>query len=277
MERMNRLWRENGTVDIYEVLKEMDSLEKIVDTKIVPDGDSDKPVLHRQHREMARVYKEKLRQAIGTRETPDEKRELVRAEVIAQTILNVYCPEEINFWYGNRSEADGAHHHNEEGKTRIETMVAAAKRLRDGIGSYEKVIHTEDPEELKRRYLIIIADITERDITKHAGGLNMYAEGVGQDYLNFAAAVLGIVHDLNTAQVKKDGGGIQLMGALRSIGILHQKYNERYIGERYQHAGLEIRMATERFMIDLEILRTVLQRYVDYKMGKTPQTSQQHL
>ncbi|MBS3097897.1 hypothetical protein J4209_03840 [Candidatus Woesearchaeota archaeon] len=258
MKKANEIWLANGTINVEDIISKVGSLECIIDD-ILKEDSSEKPTTQRIHREMARIYKGKLNEAI------DEK-SFVRAEIIAATMESVYSPKEIMFWYDNPDfpkEKEGGYHHNKSGKEKIERLRTAVEELRARLGLYEERGYSKHPREAEDIFKRIMKHICETDIEKHAKHLG--ERSVGSSYHNFVLAVQNISHKINNSLIRKEEGFRYILDAFDDITKLYRIFNERYIGERYNNINKDTRIAAEKFLIDVELLKTVIIRYAKFK------------
>ncbi|MDO8740115.1 MAG: hypothetical protein Q7J54_00920 [Candidatus Woesearchaeota archaeon] len=261
MKEINERWLANGSINIGDITSKSALLGKAIDDILKEDG-IEKPTTHRIHREMARIYRGKLNDAIK-----DDS--FVRAEIITQTMINSYNPAEIMFWYDNpdfKDEEDGDYHHNSAGKDKIKKIRSCAEDLQASLGSFEDKLYAKRPWETEGIFKKIMGHICKTDVETHAKAVK--DDIVGSEYKAFISSIEDITYDVRRAIVRKEGGTSDLKTALNKIDDLHKKYNERFLGEKYHDVCKRTRVAAEKFLIDVALLRTVIMRYLNYKDGQ---------
>ncbi|MBW2980277.1 hypothetical protein KY360_02575 [Candidatus Woesearchaeota archaeon] len=215
------------------------------------------------------------RDALGERavvEEPvkDPARRMLLAEVVLGTVMRIFT---TNYAYENYGTdfgliMDGEMDHPTVKANRSIQMVAnVTRKLWDKVGVYEMRKYGNEPAEVEAVFSGIISGIYRESVSRHIDAiykdkvLGAKPEGQRDEFSGFRGAIAQVDSNLSRAiplrgRIRAD----YLKGAFSAMDHFMEKYVSEHLGGEDS-----ARKKAEALLIDMEILRTVANRYYDFR------------
>jgi phosphotransferase system HPr (HPr) family protein len=262
-------------------------------------------VLHDVDREMLGTYASKLHWALNPekhpelslrtgaglpfdlKETfaPDKEKNPVKAEIILDTIVRVFSPEHVR--YGGHLEAnyDAS---TPQGKAALEVIgkvVSETNKLWVNVGAYEAQMYGSNSSAVNSSFSRIMKHLCLWDIRKHTENINSDPVLSGKGFTKFRKVVNDVVDDVKYAVSNGQPRVPYLQHAFNVMDEFMEEYVRAELGgsdavrtstivspgeetnSAYQEMRDKARSRAEGLVVDMELLRTVFNRYYDFRCG----------
>ncbi|MBW2984623.1 HPr family phosphocarrier protein [Candidatus Woesearchaeota archaeon] len=289
---VNRAFVGNSIVSLDDISDEaiQDAIKKARETTRESEGGLTH-LIHDVDREMLGTYAAKLHWAFhpekhpelvlrrrlpfDTQETfrPDKEKSPVKAEIILGTIARVFDPEHLLYGSHLEKNYDASAEQGQAALDLLGEVVSETNKLWRQIGRYEAGRYGKDTEKAFRE---IMKHLCTWDIIKHVENINEDALLSGKGFEEFREVIIKVVGDIRYAISNGQPNVPYLQHAFSTMDEFMEEYVRAQLGDSdavreekvesvYQARRDLARSRAEAFVVDMELLRTVFNRYFEFR------------